>query len=64
MGDDNGSILELSLHRKPVSLVSRMGFGLFPGMSGNRVSTEVELIGEMERAFTRGSSVRMPPSEK
>jgi hypothetical protein len=64
MGDDNGSILELSLHRRPVSLVSRLGFGLLPGMSGNTVSNEVELVGEMERAFARGSSVRVPPTER
>jgi hypothetical protein len=64
MGDENGSILELSLHRKPVSLVSRVGFGLLPGMSGNTVSNEVELVSEMERAFTRGSSVRMPAPER
>ena len=64
MGDDNGTILELSLHRKPVSLVSRVGFGLLPGMSGNTLSHEVGLVGEIERAFTRGSSVRVPPSER
>jgi hypothetical protein len=64
MGDDSGSILELSLHRKPVSLVSRMGFGLFPGMSGNTVSNEVELVGEIERGFARVPSARMPASER
>jgi len=64
MGDENGSILELSLHRKPISLVSRVGFGLLPGMSGNTVSHEVGFVDEIERAFTRGSSVRVPPSER
>jgi hypothetical protein len=63
MGDENGSILELSLHRKPVSLVSRVGFGLLPGMSGNTMSKEAELVDEIERAFTRVSSARAPPSE-
>jgi hypothetical protein len=64
MGDENGSILELSLYRKPVSFVSRVGFGLLPGMSGNTVSHEIELVGEMEGAFTRGSSVHVPPTER
>jgi hypothetical protein len=62
MGDENGSIFELSLHRKPVSLVSRVGFGLLPGMSGNAVSNEVELVDEIERAFTRLSSAHVPLS--
>lgn len=51
MGDDNGSTVELTLRRKPVSFASRMGFALFPAMSATRVGTDVELFDQIDREY-------------
>jgi len=54
MGNSNGSIVELTLRRKPVSLVSRLGFAMFPTMSGVPVSREVATFEAIDRAFRDG----------
>jgi hypothetical protein len=54
MGNSNGSIVELTLRRKPVSLVSHIGFALFPMMSGIRVSREAKTFEAIDRAFRHG----------
>jgi hypothetical protein len=54
MGNANGSIVELTLRRKPISLVSRLGFALFPTMSGVPVNREAETFEAIDRAFRHG----------
>jgi len=54
MGNANGSTVELTLRRKPISLVSRLGFALFPTMSGVSVSREDEAFAAIDRAFRDG----------
>ncbi|MCI4337349.1 MAG: hypothetical protein L3K17_09245 [Thermoplasmata archaeon] len=56
MGNTNGSIVELTLRRKPVSLVSRLGFALFPTMSGLPIHREAETFEAIDRAFRDGPS--------
>lgn len=51
MGNANGSIVEVTIWRKPVSLVSRLGFGLFPTASGNPVEKELEKFQALDREF-------------
>ncbi|HTT44732.1 MAG TPA: hypothetical protein VMH38_01790 [Thermoplasmata archaeon] len=51
MGNANGSILELTVSRKPVSLVSRLGFALFPKMSGQPVKKEIEMVRAIDSDF-------------
>lgn len=54
MGNANGSIVELTLRRKPISMVSRLGFALFPTMSGVPVATEAVTFEAIDRAFRDG----------
>jgi hypothetical protein len=54
MGNSNGSVVELTLRRKPVSPVSRLGFSLFPGMSGVPIPQEAKTFEAIDRAFRDG----------
>jgi hypothetical protein len=54
MGNESGSLVELTLRRKPVSLVSRLGFAVFPTMSGMPVSRGSQTFEAIDRAFRDG----------
>jgi hypothetical protein len=54
MGNANGSIVELTLRRKPISLVSRLGFALFPMASGVSTEEEAATFEAIDRAYHDG----------
>ncbi len=50
-GDQPGWIVEVTVLRKPVSLVSRVGLALLPGISLRSTRSEASLFEEIDRAF-------------
>lgn len=48
-GDDNGSIVEITVARKPVSFISRVGFALDPVGGWNSNAEETALLQQLDR---------------
>lgn len=48
MGNDNGSIIEVRKSHRPVSLVSRLGFGVFPESGATARREEAAIFSAME----------------
>lgn len=57
-GDGNGSIVEITVRRKPASLVSRIGFALDPMGPGNPAHEESAMLEQIDKEYR--ASPRVP----